>query len=431
MRGNVLLDKLQLVLCRDVADNQLHAWRRVYYFDRTAADDRVYVLDTEEALIDFGDGKRGRVPALGARIVAMRYRWTDGASSELAVGRRHAGRLPGASFRTSRRGPRPRRPQRGDPRRSQTASPARAQDVRVAANATISKLFATPDALMRRIALAEVVPLLIGRTARRASTGSGIDIARYRDPVRSRLWSSPMGWPDPTHRGRAARRVPAPRQVPPVTTELYVVAPQYVRVFDVVMTVVAKPEYTRTRLRELIVARLEQYSPMSSTAVPSTGFGFCVTLHQGELVAEAFRVDGVDCVEAAVRPGPRYAPRPRLRWCGATNDRSRATSSGALTDPLDDDRVALFPDETVFIDRLVDVIPSSSHDVDLSDGALHPGRDANDAWCIVVRRPEDRHASRRRTLPGSTRRDGPELSPHPLATGAAAASVTTGDEPDT
>ncbi len=56
-----------------------------------------------------------------------------------------------------------------------------------------------------------------------------------------------------------------------------------------------------------------------------------------------------------------------------------------------------------------------------SDGALHPGRDANDAWWIVVRRPEEWKTDPRPGGEDGARYDPSrmvlELAPHPLASG--------------
>ncbi|MEZ4399296.1 MAG: phage tail protein [Kofleriaceae bacterium] len=63
-----------------------------------------------------------------------------------------------------------------------------------------------------------------------------------------------------------------------------------------------------------------------------------------------------------------------------------------------------------------------------SDGAVHPGRDPNDAWWIVVRRPDDWGVDPR---PDATRYDPSrmvlELAPRPLVGGGGAATVTTVD----
>jgi phage tail-like protein len=66
------------------------------------------------------------------------------------------------------------------------------------------------------------------------------------------------------------------------------------------------------------------------------------------------------------------------------------------------------------------------------DGALHPGRDANDAWWITVRRPEDWGSDPRPPGDYGTRYDASrmvlELSPHALALGTPPPAEVTGPD---
>jgi hypothetical protein len=135
-----------------------------------------------------------------------------------------------------------------------------------------------------------------------------------------------------------------------VTTELYVAAPQYVRIFDMTITVVPKPGFTRTQLREAIAAQLETFLHVLTGGADGTGFPFGSTLPHAELVAQVFRVDGVERVESLSARYDGTAPdaTPPMAW---RRERSTARNLvGCPTGALDDDRIVLAADETVFAD---------------------------------------------------------------------------------
>lgn len=61
------------------------SWIRVQSFKDSGPDDRHYVVEVNpqgDASVRFGDGKRGRLPAVGARISAT-YRFGVGAAENL------------------------------------------------------------------------------------------------------------------------------------------------------------------------------------------------------------------------------------------------------------------------------------------------------------------------------------------------------------
>lgn len=346
---SILSDTLELVV-EDVVDHQFHRWQLVEDFDRASADDRVYVLDPEAGTIYFGDGRRGRIPGLGARIVATRYRYTDGTVGELPVATITQGEsLPpyvqDVTNVVPARGGRPAETLDEAKRRA----PRELKSFGRAVTAGDFKLFAeqTPDA---NIAAAEIIPLRRPYTAEGIDR-PGIDVTRIAPGAVSvvivpagdaRFLSPTLGILRAVCRHLDRYRL--------VTTELYVVAPQYVRIFDISVTVVAKPGVTRTQLRADITAELERYLHVLHGGAEGKGFGFGVTLHHGELVAQIFRVPGVDRVEelAARYDGTAPDATPPMSW--RTERQAPRNLVNCPTTALDDERIVLFPDETVFVD---------------------------------------------------------------------------------
>jgi hypothetical protein len=62
------------------------AWRPRPHLRASAADDRHYVLDRGRGLLGFGDGERGRIPPLGADVLAREYRAGGGSTGNVAQG---------------------------------------------------------------------------------------------------------------------------------------------------------------------------------------------------------------------------------------------------------------------------------------------------------------------------------------------------------
>ena len=348
-KQNVLADTLELIV-QDLSDNQFHRWTKRDDFDEANADDRVYVLDAEAGLIYFGDGRRGRVPGLGARIVAPRYRWTASTSRELPAGTVTQGEnLP--SFVQDVTNVIPARGGR-DAETLDDAKRRAPRELKSFGRAVTSDDFTffatqTPDA---NIAKAVVIPLRRPYTAEGIDR-PGVDMTRTA-PGAISVVVVPEGdgrFLAPTDGVLRAvcRHLNKYRLV---TTELYVVPPQYVRIFDVEISVVPKPGVTRTQLREAIVKRLETYVHVVRGGPDGTGFELGSTLHHAELVSQVFRVEGVDRVEELKARYDGRAPdaTPLMIW---RDERQTVRNLvGCPTGPLDDERITLFPDESVFVD---------------------------------------------------------------------------------
>lgn len=347
--GNVLGDTLELIV-QDVIRNLYERWSRVDDLDTAGPDDRVFVLDAEAGLIYFGDGVHGRVPGLDARIVATRYRWGGGNAGELAAGTVTQGEnLPSQIQDVTN--PVPARGGRDAETLDQAKrrAPRELKTLGRAVTAGDFQLLAeqTPGV---RVARAVVVPLRRPYTAEGIAR-PGIDVGRVAPGA-----VSIVVVPDGTGRFLAptegllqtvCRHLDKYRLV---TTELYVVAVQYVRLFNLTVTVVPLPGFTRTQLREAIAARLESYLHVLTGGPDGTGYGLGGTLHHAELVAQIFRVEGVDRVEELTAQYDGTAPdaTPPMVW---RDERQEVRNLvGCPAGAADDERITLFPDETVFID---------------------------------------------------------------------------------
>jgi Baseplate J-like protein. len=135
-----------------------------------------------------------------------------------------------------------------------------------------------------------------------------------------------------------------------VTTEVYVVAPQYVRLFQIEVTIGAKPGFTRTALREAIEAQLETYFHALTGGPDGKGFPFGSTVHHADLVAQVFRVPGVDYVTSLTAMYDGHSPEtpPVMTWRSERASARRLTA--CPTTAIDDTQVQLADDECVFVD---------------------------------------------------------------------------------
>lgn len=350
--GNVLAGTLDLAL-EDPVDLQLHRWTAVADFDRAGPDDRVYVLDPEAGLIYFGDGVRGRIPALARRIVALRYRHGGGKAAELPAGdvNQPAG-LPGAiqdavNYIAARGGKDAEtlaQAKRRGPSVIRTRSRAvTAEDFEVIARETpgvrIARAIAVP---LRR-------PLAIG-----GEDAPGIDV----DTVAAGAVTvvvvpdEPGGFPTApeTTLRTVCRHLDRYRLI---TTEVYVVPAQYVRIFDLVITLVAAPGWSVADVRASVVARLERRFHVLTGGDAGEGTPFGAVIHHSELVAEIMRADGVERVEQVIAWIDGTAPAipdepPAMTWRLERAVPQRFTACPETAD--DTDVLTLLADENVVID---------------------------------------------------------------------------------
>jgi hypothetical protein len=353
---NVLADTLSLIV-QDIADNEYHAWTRVEDFDTAGPDDRVYVLDPEAGLIYFGDGVRGRVPGLTARIVATSYRWASGASSELPV----ASITKGENLPTTVSDVTNVVPARGG-RDAETLDDAKRRaprELKTLGRAVTAGDFEVLAAQTPGVQIAKTIVIPLRRPYECEGVArAGVDMDRVAPGVVT-LVCVPAGtgpFLAPTT-GELRSVCQYLNQFRLVTTELYVAAPQYVRLFDLTITVVPKPGYTRTQLRELIATHLESFLHVLTGGPDGSGFPFGSTLPHAELVAQIFRVEGVERVESVTARFDGSAPDavPVMHW--RTERQAARSLVGCPTTSSEVDRIVLAADETVFVDTTtLDVI---------------------------------------------------------------------------
>lgn len=350
---NVLLDSLELAV-EDIADGLLHPWKRVDDFDTAGPDDRVFVLDPEAGLIYFGDGLRGSSPGLDMRVVALRYRHGGGKAAELAAGQVNLpDSVPAAvsdvtNFVAARGGK--------DAESLQQAKARAPRELRVRGRAVTADDFAllaeqTPGV---RIARAIVVPLHRPYQAEGYGNTPGLDMTRVAPGVVSVVVvpDEPGPYPMPTEGmlRMVCRHLDRFRLV---TTELYVVPPQYVRLFQLEIVIGVKPGFTRTQVREAIAKQLETGFHALTGGLEGTGFPAGSTIHHADLVSQVFRVAGVDFVETLTAMYDGHAPAapgdsPAMHWRRERASARRLT--GCPSNAIDDTQIQLAADELVFVD---------------------------------------------------------------------------------
>jgi hypothetical protein len=150
--------------------------------------------------------------------------------------------------------------------------------------------------------------------------------------------TGPEPTPTPSFLRAVCRQLDAHRLV---TTEIHVVPPQFCRLCNVLVSVQARPGYSRSQLQTLVEQTLGTYLHVLSGGDDGTGFPFGAQLHLADLIAKVFRTEGVDRVESMsadfTRTKSNGTPRQgRLVLCPG--------SAGQY------DRVTLGPEENVSID---------------------------------------------------------------------------------
>jgi hypothetical protein len=401
---NIIDGTLTLAIQEDAAlGANLVTWNPVESLDSAGPFDRVFVLDGEAGEVTFGDGKRGRIPPLvprGGNVIALRYQHGGGKAGEVAVGtvttmESAAPGLGGVVNFVAAAG--------GADAETLDAAKLRARkDLSTRSRAVTAGDFEwiakqTPNV---RIARAVIVPLrrplpgskptdpddpICGGLPPRSTTIAGCQPPLARppfDPLPSpdapcAIPGSPTstfvqprcGPPLPVgNSGLALEDVPgvvsivvvedAPGNEPSarpstlrkvcahvdrhrlVTTEVHVVPPQYFRLCNFMVSVHAQPGYTRSRVQELVEARLGTYLHALSGGEDGKGFPFGSQLHVADLVANALRTEGVarvvDLSAEFSRTKSNIAPREgRLVLC--------PQAAGEF------DRIDLAPEETVSI----------------------------------------------------------------------------------
>lgn len=314
--------------------------------------DRVYTLDREAGAITFGDGIHGRIPPLvpgGGLIVAEGYRHGGGEAGNVAVGAVTKLETPiagvvGVVNIVAGAGGR-------DAETLEEAKLRARRDLATRYRAVTAEDFEwiatqTPDVNVARavtIGLRRPIPAGTQTAAPPAARcgpalppgPTGIDDDVIAHGVVSVVVVPDEDGPEPMPTASFLQAVCRWLDLHRlVTTELYVIPPQYVRLCDLRVTVQPAPGHSRAELQERVMADLAGHLHVLTGGDDGTGFPFGSQLHVADLIARLARVEGVSRVEeltcAFTRTKSGADPRQgELVLCPAAPDQHEAVVMGA------------------------------------------------------------------------------------------------------
>jgi predicted phage baseplate assembly protein len=360
VHGDILAGALELAV-EDPLDGLLHFWEEVQDFDAESATSQCFTLDREAGVITFGDAIRGKPPADGARVVALKYRYGGGKAGDLGVGAisklsNVPSQVQAAVNLVAASG--------GDDAESLAEAKARVpSELKARGRAVTCSDFEflareTPGVSVGR---AVVVPLRIPNPYE-----PGLDVSACVPGALSVVVVPDEEGLFPTPTNSMLRKVcsylDAYRLV---TTEVYAVAPQFVRLHAIEVDVKPTAGYTSVQVREAITAHLQRFFHVLTGGADGSGIAFGSTIHHADLVAQISRVAGVDRVDQVTALFNGQAPdgtEPAMSW------RPERTNDMRLTACISDSStevslIELFPDENVFVDAtdlLVRVVQESA-----------------------------------------------------------------------
>lgn len=353
--ANVAAGSLRLVSRDNSAPTPILAWQQVEDFDAAGPDDAVYALDAEGGIVIFGDGVHGRPPRASELMIAEFYRYGGGKAGEVATGQisKPSGlpaALAGCTNVIPARGGRDGETLDDAKRRAPRAFRARGRAV-----TSEDFIDAARSAPGVRIARAEVVPLRRPYPEGHHIAGvvaPGIDFDHEAAGALSVVVVPDQDGLYPMPTMGELRAVAAHLDtVRLLTAEVYVTTPQYVRLRDLQVAVRAAPGYSVAMLREAIADRLRERFHVLTGGADGTGYPFGNLLHHADLVAEVFRVPGVERVEglSCLFDGatPDHADHP-MTWRVERQTTLRLTN--CPQSPADFDAIDLFGDEVPFLD---------------------------------------------------------------------------------
>ena len=352
---NVQAASLALVSRDDTRAEPVLAWRAVDDFDSAGPNDAVFALDAEAGVVLFGDGVNGRPPQASELLIAGFYRHGGGKAGEAPAGAINKGSgLPatvaGCANIVAARGGRDAETLDDAKRRAPRAFRARGRAV--TSEDFVDAARAAPGV---RVARASVVTLRRPYPEGHLLEGveaPGIDFEREAAGALSIIVVPQQDGLYPMPTTGELRTVAAHLDtVRLLTTEVHVTTPQYVRLHDLQIVVRARPGYSVAMLRETIADHLRAKFHVLTGGPEGGGYPFGGLLHHADLVAEVFKVAGVDRVEAlsCLFDGvtPDAADRDML-WRAERRTVLRLTN--CPQSPADFDSIDLFEDEVPFID---------------------------------------------------------------------------------
>jgi hypothetical protein len=329
---NVQPGSLQLAIMESPPSEAqpLVSWTVVDSLDPYGPFDRVAALDPEAGTVTFGDGINGRIPALvpqGGQIVALTYSWGGGEAGNVAVAtistlNSSAAGVSGVVNFVVAAGGR-------DPETLDAAEIRARKQLSTRSRAVTADDFAwiasqTPTV---EVARAQVVPLRLPLDSTApvtplANTPCGdaapTTAAGLADTVAAGVVSvivvpqepGPEPTPTPDFLNAVCKYLDPHRLI---TTEVYVVPPQYVRLCDMKVSVKGQPGYTRAQLQTAVSNQLATYLHVLTGGDDGTGFDFGGELHIADLIAQIYRTPGVERVDsissAFVRTKSNASPR--------------------------------------------------------------------------------------------------------------------------
>jgi hypothetical protein len=319
----------------------LTPWAAVDSLDASGPFDRMFVLVAETGTITFGDGVHGRIPPLvpqGGNIVALSYVWGGGSAGNLAVGAVTIVNSPApgvaaaVNYVVATGG-------------TDTETQAQAQVRTSKLLSTGSRAVATGDfAWMAmhtprvQVAKAVVVPL-----RKPASEGTGLENTDTPGVVTVIAVPQDTGaqpTPTPAFLNTVAQALDAQRLI---TTEVYVAPPQYIRIYNMKVSVAGRPGYTRAQLQSAVSAQLAGYLNALTGGADGSGFPFGGELRVSDLTAQIYQVAGVARVDSVT------ADFTRTR-SAANPLRGSLAQSPAMSSTSEFNSLTLAPEETASFD---------------------------------------------------------------------------------
>ncbi len=289
-------------------------WTVVSSLDAAGPNDSDLALDPEAGTVTAGDGIHGRIVPLvpgGGQVVALQYAWGGGEEGNVAVGtitslNSSASGVAGVVNFVGATGGR-------DPETLEAAEIRARMEIATRTRAVTASDFqwiATQTPTVE-VALAQVVPL-------RRPLGSSSNVNPVTTtPCGAAVPETPAGL-EATDSAGVISVIVVPQQSGPeptptpsflqavcdyldphrlVTTEVYVVPPQFARLCNLQVSVKGQAGYTRDQLQNLVSARLATYLHVL-TGDDGTGYPFGNQLHIADLIAQVYRVAGVERVDS-------------------------------------------------------------------------------------------------------------------------------------
>lgn len=353
--GNVLAETLEVITISLDASREVIEWTAVDSFDGVDPFATVYVLDCESGDIAFGDKVNGMPPSEIQRVLARRYRHGGGLDNDADVGLVNqpasfpspvdaAVNIVAASGGV-------------DAETLEQAKKRAPSEMQSQERAVTVADFEFHAMQAESVRLGRVEVVTFHKPYNRLIHGTlipmtGLDFDTHIPGV-----VAVIAVPDelglyPTSTEGSLRKVCRHLdQYRLLTTEVYTTVPQYVRVFNLDIELLAAPGYTRTKLREAIAEKLETYFHVLNGGEDGEGFPFGSTVHHADFVAQVFRVEGVARVEGLSANFDGYTPDNAALAMNWRIERLQVQNlTNCIRNAGDNESIQLAADENIFVD---------------------------------------------------------------------------------